>query len=612
MPPRGRPPQPGTAEEKAAVRREKVRLYVKAHRERKKNAASLPLSSETSFSEPNLSSSPDSVTRSNSIDSEFGESCKVKSDPYDAPVKEKTENDDDEVVPDGQLIRVSGNTTTTAQRKSISLIMPRGGKEFAMALMGTFRTQFLPDTVRVPGRQDLGSELVTPCSAWITNAYGIALRQDSGALKSGILAVGLALTSMQYQDERLRMASLDVYRKTLRQVRTDLKPLETGRATNYLVPYLSCLAAAMFEMVHDGFSENIMQHVKGAISLMELLPRDKSINHLLSDLLLEDLCMWEIVFALKYRYPSPLRDRRKRKGNRGYKVDGNGDSASQNATVLGDLLDGADEIPAVMFRVDQLRLEPFSSLKHREIDQELSKLARILSDLDAWALRFQERFSPIYIQDEGATDFKGKERSSVRFVSYEVAAAWVYYLTFTLCGLETNIEALTEIIHDHHRLSSALLEANDMSLSHRITLQTMPERRPRSEYDDFTRATHNRAEATYTEFSEIGLLYKNLDDLRIKLRWDTLQLIEAMCIFLPIPKGIIGQSLVLFPLDRCKAILKKELARLQLDQKLMKGSASQDDEEILLNIEQLSQAMTVYDSLEQTLAQTGMPTMPED
>lgn len=610
MPQRGRPPQPGTAEEKAALRREKVRLYVKAHRERKKTATGLSSASEER-SEPRSSSSPSSSIIKDRVERnhESEDAFSVKSARSESGSEEEIDRRDGNLSPAHRFARTP--TGARSPNSTLAVMRPQGGKEFAVALMGAFRGQFLPPSVCVPARQEFGSELVTPCSVWITNAYGIALKQDSGALKSTILAVGLALTGAQYQDDRLKLASLDVYRKALRQVRTDLKPLEAGQTTNYLIPYLTCLAAAMYEMVHDGFSANIVKHVTGAISLMELLPRDTNISHLLSDLLLEDLCMWEIVFALKNRYPSRLRSLRQHKGNRAYRVAGESQTTSCNATILGDLLDAADEIPTIMARMDQLRAEPHSDLKYREYEAEMRKLSRIIISLDEWAVRFHLRFGPIYVQVDSTTNGSDPSTQSFRFVSYEVAASWVYCLTFLVCVVEANIEALTEVLRLHGSRQSPSA-AFDATMGPQRVIDIVSQVQQPTGYEMWHERTGIVPQIQPGLHSNHDFLRNKMNDLRSKLRTNLTQLIEAMCIFIPQPKGIIGQSLVLFPLNRCKFMLKKEQVMLQEDLDNMKVNGIEDNSEILQNMERMSHAMTVYETLEQNLAQTGMPLMPDD
>ena len=72
----------------------------------------------------------------------------------------------------------------------------------------------------------------------------------------------------------------------------------------------------MFEMIQTGFSTQILQHVRALNFLIELMYKDPSMDRMLTDLIVEDFGMLEMMFCLKYEIPSLLRDTRRKLGLR--------------------------------------------------------------------------------------------------------------------------------------------------------------------------------------------------------------------------------------------------------------------------------------------------------
>ena len=174
---RGRPPKPGTADEKAAARRERVRNNVRALRERRKKEAAGGRSSESTHLSANRLS--DGEERSSSDDD----------DDFDHSL--------DSLAVSRKSSNASSSSTysTLAKQNSIAVIDTKS--LYSLALIGNMRANFLPDSVYLPPTVDTTKGkpwesdqfLWTPCAFWVTNAFTRASSQDTGLLKTAVLAV---------------------------------------------------------------------------------------------------------------------------------------------------------------------------------------------------------------------------------------------------------------------------------------------------------------------------------------------------------------------------------------------------------------------------------------
>lgn len=179
---RGRPPKPGTAEEKATARRERVRNNVRALRERRKQAAS---------NGPSFTGG-----RSFRLERTQDDYAHISSEQ-----KRKNSHSDDETSHKGAIKleeSTHGSTRTgplylVNQRTVARTMVPPNidtKHQYASAMLATVRTGFLPDAVYLP--PDAKSATVrpweseqllwTPCAFWVTSAFTRASNQDNSVL----------------------------------------------------------------------------------------------------------------------------------------------------------------------------------------------------------------------------------------------------------------------------------------------------------------------------------------------------------------------------------------------------------------------------------------------
>lgn len=591
MLPRGRPPGPGTAEEKAAIRREKVRLNVKAYRERKKNA-STQVAPTPSSSEPSpFSSSPSSSEgRRNSHD------------------QNSTENDEeDEDAPTPQIVVRSKSQVPSKPKQSEMVVaptlvtentiynVPNAGPEYTTALLSIFRHAFLPSTVQLPTASPGSSLLVTPCSPWIINAYNMALQQDSGALKSGLVAVGLILSGLQNGNSDLKVASFNMHRQALSQLRTDLQPITLRHrkrtTTSVISPYLACLAVTMFEMIQTGFSENILQHLKALNSLIELIYNDSAVEPFMADLIMEDFGMLEMIFCLRYGLNSVLRNTRKKWSRKRGKAASS--DQKRNASVYGDILDIVEELPSLILRVQAIDGNTCSEEAFDDLQQLIRKVIRIQGDLDAWNMYFEVRHSSVMMQEDFMDDATGRRGTRLRLRSYEHGAVGLFMVTYQLYALDANIEATIKLTQMHRMRVSQAKQSPFGSPSE--VNQVSPDEVPLSSRDSQSSAVGSNIHS----YNEKGFLHEQLKQQRAKLRVVVMQLIELMNQFESMCISVTGQALLILPCDKIKIVLDSEEARLGDDLRTLQPGDHEGAIAVNKYMKVLKQAREIFHDVEQ-------------
>ena len=507
MPTRGRPPKPGTTEEKAAARRERVRNNVRALRERRKKEAQEQADSNGTL-----------VIRRESTD-ETDETAS-----FSGSRKESI------AAQTGLPEKKSKTLSLVNSRNNVSLPLPfsiDSKSPYAIALMATVRVQFLPDSIYLPPTVDgvtlkpweSDQPLWTPCAFWVTSAFTKASGQESSLLKTSLLAIGTLLKSLEFNDPELRAASSELYRRCLQGIRKALEPLLSGsneRPKDTVALYLACHAAAMYELCQSSDLKTAMYHLRGVSHLICHLGDDRDVDaQSVAWLLLQDYRMAEMGLCMKFRYCSysSLKKRQFQNQSAEQKRSLSRSMHSDSSNVLVAITDIADGICEVM--VD------FDAIKHDPVDSSfLEQCRRMVEKLDSLETRFKPlfdflayKFGPAFISIDTESDGPGS--ASLKFKTFDIGAAFCYGIMTELHCLETQIE-----------IAQAVLNTN-------------------MEDDTFSRS--------------------KIASTRQEHRGLCLRLTQCLHYFLQTDKGITGGALSIFPLDAASVMLENEYNRLQID-----------------------------------------------
>lgn len=575
---RGRPPKPGTAEEKAAARRERVRNNVRALRERRrKEAAGAEEVKALSQLVSELSEESDSVAASET-------------------------NEDDVISPGSSntsIVQLNANEEPPAindRRSPVTLLLPASPDSkspFASALLATMRKSFLPAAVYLPAAIDStrgkpwesDQFLWTPCAFWITSAFTKASNQDSSILKTALLAIGLILKSFEYQDAALKLAALEMYRRSLQGIRRLLEPLilNNDRPKDAVSLYLACHAAAMFELILNSDLSATMHHLRGVSQLIcHLGDGSDEDGQSVAWLLLQDYRFAEMGLCLKYRYTSFSSMKRQQFertsfGRLGLVNRTTSAHGHRSHNMLVKITDVADEISSIMVQIDSLRPFLYKATT-------ITKIARLLDDLNlVWEGYRQLHENLIlycgtFIHEDRDAD--GPATGSLKFKSFDIGAAWCYNLMTQLYCLETKIDATDLLSQMKNRLGSSPSNRNESDDAEQIS-----------------NPNHNHTQP------------HGMQELRRLHRAICVQLTRCLQYFLQTDKGITGQALAIFPLDAAICMLEVELQRLRFDLSVAetREDSSTDSTEISKKIATMEDAKGFCWKMQQRAEAFGLP-----
>jgi hypothetical protein len=413
--PGGKPSSQHTAEEKAAIRRQKVKLNVRAHRERQKQKRGI-------------------VHPGSPVQSTLRWVRETKWESRGSADHAQVRN------------QAQPSTAVRSQNKPSWVPMrclpyaPSPGTQYTMALLGLFRSRFLPDRIILPTLPCPDRQIATPCASWVVNAYDLAVFQDKTALQDMLRSLALGVVGAENQREDIQIISRHSYQRTLFGLRRQLLSLINGGiycAYDFLALVLSCHVAALFELTINTSLSDMFRHVRGIGSLiLHRIYSQGPVSEILSHLI-EEYRMLEICFSLAYRRTSAL------KAPKGSAVVANSSRLAEEVQVshLGGLLDIGDRIPPVIVQLDSL-------ISTSVIDQSLPQLYNILKELsdiiahvEVWYSGFLARYGPVIMQ----STISSSVSDNLDFPSLEVAAAWVYSLSFKLYALNTYISTCTQV-----------------------------------------------------------------------------------------------------------------------------------------------------------------------
>ena len=535
--PRGRPPSQHAPEEKAAIRREKVRLNVKAHRERQKRKG--------------LASKNQSKFR--------------------WVYETKWENRGEKQSQSQDKRKLAGGASSAGDESNLARLQllhaPSSEKVSADALLASFRTQFLPDTVTLPTPK---ARLATPCASWVIQAFDLSALQEKAPLSSMLRSVALGLMGAERERKDIQLHSLNSYRRTLAAVGRQVQSLIDGGSycvydTTSLL--LSCHVAAMFELMVNGSLPDMFRHIRGLGSLLLHQIRTlAAVPQVLCDLV-QEYRLLEICFCINYRQLSVLeglnRDMMKARNLKG------SDSA-ETPSYMQSLLDIGHCIPPVMVRLDNLESRNGPRTFMQRFQEIINTLDNIIEELEKWSSEF--------LTGCGASvqgfEFWFPNSNSMDFPSLDVATVWTFSLSFKIHALETYISAINVCMSSE----SASLTSSGWSLD---------------------------AKVPQTKFGS-----KSISQGRREILTAAHLLSRSLPYFFKANVGVIGRSLSVFPLESARLALANELERcLSPDPH---GESHHDSNLMHQRSQEIVKALSICKSSGLKAKESGLPLFSEN
>lgn len=591
---RGRPPKPGTAEEKAAARRERVRNNVRALRERRKQEA---------------------LTGSNLTTGDPFRLEWIENDYARVSSKRRQKNPESEDEPSSQASSTpdtaspssthSGTLYLVNQRTAAKTLVPPNvdsKNSYAFAMLATVRVMFLPDAIYLPTNNtsstarpwDSKQLLWTPCAFWVTSAFSKASNQETSVLKTTLLSIGMLLKGVEHGDRSLQVAAMEMYRRSLQGIRKTLDPIIQGRPEkpkDTVALYLACHAAAMFELIQNADLSATMRHLRGVSQLIcHLGDGSSEEGQSMAWLLLQDYRFAEMGLCMKYRYVSysSIARRKFEKDNinaqssESYSTSARGRRSHNMLVILTDI---ADDISAIMVQIDLLKLKLPKYNIAPGLRRFLEKLDEIWQRFPDLHNQLIQRYGNAFIHKDEDEDISAE--GSYRFKTFDIGAAWCYNLMTQLYCLETSIEVTTLLLKVERDVNS-----NASSSSY--------------------------GESPLSEGTEVNSVddFANLDrlhELRRLHRAICIQLTRCLMYFLQTDKGITGQALAIYPLDAALNMLNVEMKRLQVDlaQARLARKGKEHATMVWKDLVSIGNAKTFVQKMQERAKQFGLPSFHE-
>lgn len=514
--PRGRRPGPGTAEEKAAIRREKVRLNVQAYRKRKQAAEkgdSVPLQSSLKWVEDTKWQSEYEQQRRNSDQSDVGDDA--QSEPPESITT-------DEGV--GEVEHVENALIVTTPQFNIT---PDIGKQNTLAILGMFPERFLPSQLSLPNFEDIQT-LRTPCALWVTTATKQARSQDAGALNDVLHSIVLAVMGMENQRPDLQVHAQQLYTRSLNKTRRLLGPILANARTpthkESLQLFLSCHAAAVYELLVNGSMSDMLRHVKGIGLLIEHTRRMPNFPEGPGNSLIEEYRMMEIHFCLQERVLSTTARMNKLTTATPH-VSHRETIVDPNLGLIGTLLDLADQILPIMVELDSYT--PSNPANAGQLMKLVQLALSLHSQLDSWSTFLRTHSFPASPCSDSSSD-SSEPVDLAQISQYEFASCYLFSLTYDLHALEVCIETVNAL----------------------------------------ARRTSHGAALKPSAQSQL---------LRTKSLCVAGYILELMPYFFQNDKGIIGRSIAIWPLEAVWRMLDTESQRLLEDEQVCTFMNVSDD-----------------------------------
>lgn len=516
--PRGRRPGPGTAEEKAAIRREKVRLNVQAYRKRKAAAEKC----SEAVAKPSLRWVEDTKWQTEYAHQRRTGSVNDSSDCSSPATSSHFYADTDDADTDATSALVVASPRFT--------ISPDLSKQYSLSILSSFPERFLPSQLSLPSMDDVQT-LRTPCALWVTTATKQARTQESGGLNDVLHAIVLAVMGMEHQRPDVQVYAQRLYTRSLMKTRRSLVPVlannTTATKTDVLTLLLSCHAAAVYELLINGSMADMLKHVTGISLLIEHQRRMPDFPSLAGDSLVEEYRMLEIHFCLLQRRLSVL-GRIKERDRADGRVSHKAAPAETEAGLVAKLLDLADQIVPVMVELDSFTEDAPATAKR------LMKLVQVALSLHAqladWSTFLHDRSFPASPKSESSSDINEPVDLS-QITQYEFASCYLFSLSYELHAVGVCVEAAEALWRRTQNLQGAQLAQPSAQI---LLLRT----------------------------KSIGIARTVL---------------ELMPYFFRADKGIIGRSIAIWPLEAVWKALDLESQRLAVDAQVCKHTSASEE-----------------------------------
>jgi hypothetical protein len=474
--PRGRKPGPGTAEEKAAIRREKVRLNVQAYRRKRKEAAGKV--ADSSPHESTLTWVEDSKWQNEYEQQDRARLRRASQDPTDSDGALLTPGSTSESLDDTAPLRVRRRKPELPSPIPVS---PNAANQYSLALLAMFPERFLPAQLSLPSKQDVQT-LRTPCALWVTTAVKQARRQESGALSDVLHSIVLAVLGMNNQRLDLQTHAQRLYTRSLAKTRRDLGPMLQSNAVvtrnNATEVFLACHASAVYELLVNGSMEDMLRHITGVGLLIEHTRGSSPLPDLIGDSLIEEYRQLEIHFCLMKRKLSTF-GRMQRQDHIDHSLPHKEAAADTETTIPTRLLALADQILPVMVEFDS-----YTEDIPATAGQLMALIQRALSihtQLESWSTFLHAHSFPSSPISETSSD-STEPIDLCQITQYEFASCYLFSLSYDLHAVGACIEAVTALttrsksspeIYTKPSAQSTLLRTQALHIAHTI-LELMP------------------------------------------------------------------------------------------------------------------------------------------
>lgn len=557
--PRGRRPGPGTAAEKAAARREKVRLNVQAYRKRRKEEGQ---STEEVASKSAESAEVDHpLTVISSIIPVRGRSKSDEGSDSDNSIEAKTEA---KSTP-SSLGQIEDHITL--------FFTPSQGKPYTAALLGGFRKRYLPEVFVLPSAEN---PLFTPCAPWVTSAYKFASALERGPLLDGLLALELATLGAEHDDVRLQIASRERYHHSIFNLRRHLQTIvnESSNPAEVLqTMILTCHVAAAYEVVVNHTWYDMVRHVRGIGVLIKRWIRERGFDPSIGKIFLDEYRMLEIAFCLQERRSSTVAERNFLAEMLGINPHGHTKSAEMQGP-FATLLDLGDRIPPTMEYIDGLRrLDQID--RHMDHLEMLARgMASTICEVENWLNMFEAMCGKIILCTKSEEDSQPSSNRSIGFTSLEAGSVFVYAFAIKLHAYETCIQILSEM-QTYAAKQLALRQSGKKFVLDPATISPL-----------------------------------DIPELRAELLDAADLLAHGVNYFLQDDKGFTGRSLGVFPLGTSYQILIRERNRLLLEIDTMVTTdfeSAYSPAVLATKVKQVNHAIAECEAMAERAKSYGMP-----
>lgn len=415
-------------EEKLAVRREKVRLNVRAFRERQKQKTKSPPDGPRTNGKWNTHITLRWIPERRP----YATSEEINKNNKNRKPKRTRDAWESEAI-------VKKETSHHPSTKNVNVDpclvrQPDPEIQYTYALLDQFLSRFLPcgwDKVPSTCRQE---RLAAPCASWLLRAFHLAFYKEQAAIKDMMRTISLGLLAMENRRGDLWRKSLLSYRSSLTEVRRHI--VHVGRAKidplDLLALILSCHVAAMYELAVNSSLVDMIHHIDGIAALILHAVSDTSYLCEVLSQLIEEFRIMELCFCFTMRRTSVLVGAQDRAAQ-GASPTGPGNGISR----MGMLIGIADQICVAMVKLDGMKplvaTDP-TAVAMLDIIQNLHK---ILDDLEVWKHGFLNYYGSaiLHLEDTSSSE-------SLEFLSLTVASTWCYSLAYKLYALDTLMSAV--------------------------------------------------------------------------------------------------------------------------------------------------------------------------